>query len=374
MMEIRKSAQPNFPSDQSRRNFLADRLRPIDQLQPVLKSLHLAKGWLGRGTLSVLYGPSNVGKSFLAIDLGFKVAVGGHWHGAALADRGRFPGPVVYLACEGGTGFLNRIAALRIERPDEMAKVEKAGDFMLLAEALDLCTGEDADHLADVLSKLPKSPVLIIIDTLARVFGSGDENAARDMGMLVANLDRLRVATGAHVMIIHHSGKDLAQGARGSGSLRAAVDTEIEVTRSGPVITAVAKKQRDMESGASFSYQLRSVILGQDEENEDVTSAVVVPTEAPSKQPPHLKGQALIAMQALDDALKDHGVSKTGEDFPHNRKCVSLHRWRAACDRNSLSPGEGESSKRSAFHKQKTALHDRELIRIVDDFVWKCNE
>jgi hypothetical protein len=37
-----------------------------------------------------------------------------------------------------------------------------------------------------------------------------------------------------------------SEGARGSGALKAATDTEIELTRQGKVIVATQRKQRDM--------------------------------------------------------------------------------------------------------------------------------
>ena len=44
-------------------------LRPLDAIQPVLSSRYLVKGWLDRGATSVVYGESNVGKTFFALDL-----------------------------------------------------------------------------------------------------------------------------------------------------------------------------------------------------------------------------------------------------------------------------------------------------------------
>ena len=49
---------------------------------------------------------------------------------------------------------------------------------------------------------------LIVLDTLARTFGDGDEKAARDMGGFVASVDRLRAETGAHVAVVHHGTKE----------------------------------------------------------------------------------------------------------------------------------------------------------------------
>ena len=44
------------------------------------------------------------------------------------------------------------------------------------------------------------------------------------MGALVKHFDKIRQATGAHVMVVHHSGKDAARGARGHSLLRAATE------------------------------------------------------------------------------------------------------------------------------------------------------
>jgi RecA-family ATPase len=74
-----------------------------------------------------------------------------------------------------------------------------------------------------------------------------------DMTSFVRNMDTLRQTTGAHLMVVHHTGKDAARGARGHNSLRAATDTEIEVqidedgTRS-----AMVTKQRDHAGGESY--------------------------------------------------------------------------------------------------------------------------
>jgi len=47
-------------------------------------------------------------------------------------------------------------------------------------------------------------------------------------------------------MIIHHSGKDKNKGARGHSSLRAAVDTEIEIKVDGDrFLTRVLSQERD---------------------------------------------------------------------------------------------------------------------------------
>ena len=112
--------------------------------------------------------------------------------------------------------------------------------------------------------------------------GGGDENAAQDMGRLVSAGDYIRQQTGAHLLYIHHSGKDAARGARGHSSLRAALDTEIEVTADAAtkVHTAKITKQRDLPSnGEQLAGRFVPVELGFDQWGGAITACAVVDAE-----------------------------------------------------------------------------------------------
>ena len=63
------------------------------------------------GTLAELYGDSNTGKSFVALDLAFSVATGCQWHGEAVRQGG-----VLYFAGEGERGLSRRARAWEIAR------------------------------------------------------------------------------------------------------------------------------------------------------------------------------------------------------------------------------------------------------------------
>ena len=130
---------------------------------------------------------------------------------------------------------------------------------------------------------------LIIVDTVARVMGGANENASEDMARLVAAGDRIRHETGAHVLFIHHSGKDTSKGARGHSSLRAAVDTEVEVTADDVARTHTAKitKQRDLPSkGERIAARLVSVALGVDQWGGSITACAVEPADLCDVEPP----------------------------------------------------------------------------------------
>ncbi len=204
-----------YPGKASRVEGLACDMQPLHAVKPVLLGRYLVKGWLDRGASSVVYGESNVGKTFFAMDLAFHVAARLPWHGVKVAGMGgsEWPGKVYYLALEGGSGFINRICAMRQERPDIFERIEDDGDFVPWPTSIDLHGMTDGEAIAAAIEECQQSTALVVIDTLARAMGDGDENTAKDMGQFVRNVDLIRERTGAHVMVIHHSGKDTSKGA-----------------------------------------------------------------------------------------------------------------------------------------------------------------
>lgn len=225
----------------------------------------LVDGLLDQGAMTVLYGESNSGKTFVAMDIGHAVASGRVWGGMETA-RAR----VVYVAAEGGRGARKRAAALRARYGD----CGDAGMIMLL-QPVDLLHA-DADLrplIAAIRDRLAdwSGPVLIVIDTLSRAMAGGDENASTDMGVMVKHLDAIRNATGAHVLVVHHSGKDKARGARGHSLLRAATDTEIEIADRTISVT----KQRDLDGEWSAPFSLTVATIGIDAKGRPVTSCTV---------------------------------------------------------------------------------------------------
>ncbi len=121
----------------------------------------------------------------------------------------------------------------------------------------------------------------------ARAMPGGDENQGKYMGKYLFEKDRIRAATGAHVMSVHHCGKNEDNGARGHSSLRAAMDTEIRVSRpsEGLVSLVTVTKQRDLPAIDPMAFSLETVELGADRRGNAITSCLVNPEgEIPSPQ------------------------------------------------------------------------------------------
>ncbi|GAA0755192.1 hypothetical protein FHS52_000003 [Erythromicrobium ramosum] len=331
----------------------------LDAITAVLDVNYLIKGWLSVNGLSVIYGPSHAGKTFVAISLAMHLAAGEPWMGCKVNQ-----GPVFYIAAEGGAGVLNRLAAFKSEFP-HMA----GAPFTLLPIGVDLHASGDAKIIASLLTDT--KPALIVVDTLARSIGEGDENTAKDTAMFVRNCDLMRELTGANVLIIHHTGKDEDRGARGSSALRAAVDTEILVSSAH---TITSQKQRDMVAPDPLHFTLRSVCLGLDEDGDPVTSAVVEQADKPLPIRKPLTGKNQVAMAALTDALRDFGREGMGGEHPSSCPVVAVEHWRDACAAHGLTTGASESAARTAFMRAKTKLIDMDEVREFGGHVWKVRD
>lgn len=233
------------------------------------------------GALSVMYGESNSGKSFLCCDMDCNIGAGTDWLGKRVVR-----GPVLYVAGEGAQSIKLRILAWR----------RKHGVDPWVAVVPVACNLLDPD--ADVMriiraaqavgSHYGQQVVKITFDTLARAFGGGNENASEDMGAVILNADRIREATGAHVMLVHHAGKDSAKGSRGHSSLKAATDTEIEVTgeEDTKLHTAHVTKQRDLGSrGEKLTGKFSVIPMGIGQWDKPITTCVVDFTDEEPAQP-----------------------------------------------------------------------------------------
>ncbi len=229
---------------------------------------------LTEGGASVVYGPSNCGKTFWVLSLGGSVATGKPFLDQMEVDQGA----VIYVALEGSHGIKNRIRALK-----EKGLLPEITPLFLCFAPVSLMESADAHKLAESVRKAGSESDLpcrlVILDTLSRAMAGGDENSGKDMSFAVKSIDAIREATGAHVCVIHHCGKEIARGARGHSSLRAAVDTEIELSRpSGSYVSvATVTKQRDLDAREPMAFSLETVVLGNNRRGKPVTSCIVKP-------------------------------------------------------------------------------------------------
>ena len=230
------------------------------------KSTWLCKGVVPAATLGVIYGASGSGKTFIAFDLIASLVMGFEWRGH------KVPRPVkaLWIAAEGVEDMRKRLLAYCNHKK---ITLESFG-MQFIGEAPNFLEELDIKVLLAQIKKHGQFDV-IVIDTLAQVMPGGNENSGEDMGKVLGYCKAISRATGAMVILIHHSGKDESKGARGWSGLRAASDFEIEVIRADDDRVATVTKMKGGIDGAEYGFELLTVVVGQDADGDDETTCVV---------------------------------------------------------------------------------------------------
>jgi len=342
----------------------------FNNIHPNLDAADFIERVLIDGGMSVTYGETNCGKTFFMTDLALHVAAGMAWNGRAVEEGG-----VIYCALEGSHGISNRVTAWRKHHQMEGVIIP----FAIIPISINLLDpAADTERLIEAITKAQiemRVPVrLVVLDTLSRALAGGNENAPDDMGALVSNIDRVRQATGAHVNGVHHSGKDAAKGARGHSLLRAATDTEIEITRASKDSPSIAtvKKQRDLEIEGEWIFKLTIIELGLNRRSKPVTSCIITPADPEEAKPkgPKLNMWENMALQALKDAIGERGEMGFG-DLPRV-KIVPVETWKAKwMARASIEP---DNKKRATWARTKNRILLLKMAYHKDDKVWLIQE
>lgn len=353
----------------------------FNDIKPVIEMNEFVRGFFIRGGMSVVYGESNCGKTFFMMDLAFHVALGKKWR-----DRRVEGGGVVYIALEGAHGLANRLEAFKRENPSVLDM-----PLAMIPSQVNFASADgNITELIDVINEIKGrfgSIQLVVVDTLARALLGGDENDGQDMGMLVANGDRIRAATGAHICFVHHTGKDKARGARGHSSLRAAVDAEIEVSREEgqSYSTVKTSKQRDLEKADDLFFSLKQITLGVNKYNEEVKSCIVVPLsqeELPKssystdeRMNPRQEAVYNAIVAALDGYSKNiipfsGAKSVNAIDFERLRVTLADRGFARMVERENDTPETIAERVRSATESARITLQKLGKISFNKNYVW----
>lgn len=229
---------------QPRYRFLTD--TDLEAMEP---PEYLLDEILTEGSLAALFGPPGSGKSFLVLDWAMCIETGIKWVGSRQAKQGH----VVYVLAEGAATLGSRITAWK----DYLNAKGEVGVNFVAEPVLLMDPGAVALFLRDLKAAVPETPSLVIFDTLARCMAGGDENSARDMGLLIQGADRIRHELGCAVLLVHHTNKS-GESERGSTALRGAVDTLLKLKKNDEgTITLECEKQKDAASFEPIPLHLK---------------------------------------------------------------------------------------------------------------------
>lgn len=262
----------------------------VDEL-PAAPMAWLIEDFIPLDGLTLIFGESGSFKSFTALDMVYHIAAGLPWCGREVQK-----GPCLVVVGEGSSGIRARGLAWKRHRGVK----ERLGVFY--------CTVPIAFSLAQQVALLRQQiqqleaqhgPLAaLLVDTLAQCFGPGDENSGKDMSAFIQGVNAAMGHRGARI-VVHHTGHNAKDRARGAYALPAALDASFQVQRvehakSGPGCILECRKQRDAEMSETLAFATLKIELGKDAKGRSVTSLVleeipasdvtVTPTKLDDKQ------------------------------------------------------------------------------------------
>jgi hypothetical protein len=248
-------------------------LIPFDQLRPGNDPGYLVDDLIPLRGIVLIWGKRKCLKSFWTYDLCFHIAHCTEYRERAIHSGG----PVVYCAFEGAHGYKKRAEALRRYHK---IPVDIVVPLYLVAARINMVKEHPLLIAAIREQLMGELPRVIVLDTLNKSL-VGSESKDVDMAAYIVAAEALRGAFDCVVIIVHHCGYDETH-PRGHTSLTGAVDAEFEVVREGMLVTV---KNVTMRDGAE-EFEIRSaaqiIDVGTDIHGKDLTSLVIVPTDAPA--------------------------------------------------------------------------------------------
>ena len=344
------------------------RLVPFSELKLGAARRYLVKGLIPRTGMTVIWGPPKCGKSFWLFDCLMHVALAWEYRG-----RRVHAGPVVYCAFEGQGGIGARAEAFRLNKMDNH---DGEVPFFLQPVSLDLVKDHPAliQAIRDALGNHP--PSVVALDTLNRSL-AGSESSDEDMAAYIRAADAISKAFECAVVIVHHCGHNDAR-MRGHSSLIAALDVELSVKRQDDnSIVVKVERLKDGQEGEEIVSKLESVVVGIDEDGEEITSCVVVPSEGHSARrssswPKGLKLVHEAISEALLRARIDHIVGGDGPIV----KAAPVKLAREIHNQRYVSTGDGNrfEAERKAWARNFKQARDNNLIGAAhiagEELIW----
>lgn len=253
---------------------------------PPIEYLH--KDIIVKNAVCLIYGQSGVGKSFVVLDWALEIA----------QDT-----DVLYIAAEGYQGYADRVKAWCNWHKKTEGRLYFTGD------PVNLYDNQSVETFILEIEISGIKPSLIVFDTLARCVVGAEENSAKDMGVVMENCDKIKKALGTSVLLVHHSGKSVSSGERGSSALRGAVDVAVEIEDLDGTIRVACRKNKYDKAFADYRLGFIEVLARGEEK-----SIVPVPVSQIAFDPDSLKLSASqrAALEILSQSIYNQPLDEFG--------------------------------------------------------------
>ena len=332
-----------------------------DLMAKEYKADWLVQDLIEHQNLGLIFGNSASGKSLIVQDMCYCIAAGLDFHGKRTKQ-----GNVLYIAGEGQAGLQKRFKALQTKYGYD------ARGLFISEQPAALMDVENAKAVRELMDSIGDVS-LVVVDTLHRNFGGGDENSSRDFAMFLNNIDTYIKSTGAAVLIIHHSGNDVKDRSRGSSSIKASMDVEYCVIKENDVVTMTNTKMKDFDPPKPLSFTIEKL----------EQSVVLEPTEFTKKTTvKSLTNNASKSLVALQKAIEIDGISppksvvELFKDSPENipKKIVSLEQWRVFAYDAITVDSDAKDAKKKTFQRARADLTKAFKIGEHGGYFWVAYE
>ena len=209
----------------------------IEELEPTW----IVDGVISDQMVSIFYGDSGCGKTWVCLDMIICVSIGVEWIGKKTIQSNS-----LIIDEESGKRRLKKRIKKIMEGHD--AGIDAPFYFRTM-KRMDI---RDKIQLEDLKFFIREKNIkLVLIDALMEIVPGADENATKEMNPPLMNLREIAEETGVSIVIIHHSGKLESSQFRGSSAIKGAVDLMIKITKEkedGNKIKMETTKVRDTEN------------------------------------------------------------------------------------------------------------------------------
>jgi hypothetical protein len=245
--ELQTQAVVSATSDSEptpQRSYLQTRLLTRSELNTLPEPDPLIERTIEKRSVIGLSGDTGTCKTFMALDMASCLATGKSWHGRDVEQ-----GPVLYIASEGAYGLQSRIQTW------EYVWDSSIGDhmFQVIPIPVQITHREQQEQLLEILRQ--HKPILTVVDTLARCAVGLDENSAKDMGMFIDSVYRMRDASDGSVLVVHHTNK--SGDTRGSTAFKDGVDTMYLAKGDASLTSITRTKRKDGPHEDTRHFRLR---------------------------------------------------------------------------------------------------------------------
>jgi hypothetical protein len=278
-------------TDQRPESYLKKLFRHVDELKDLPLPEWLIKPILLRNSIAFLCGDTQTYKSFQAVD----------WAMSLSQNES-----VAYIAGEGNSGYSTRVEAWKKYHQ------KQAGQLYFSKQSLHPADVTQMPAILEAMREL--RPAFIVIDTLARSAIGLNENDQRDMGLFVEALAKLRDATGACILVVHHTNRGGSE--RGSSALKDGADTWIKCEAVGgkdsKLVKVSCEKQKDRKNFEEYHVQAEIVELPEIVYSDGDTADSLIVLQTDPGVVAGDTGKVIGNMRYVLEALAEEVFSTTG--------------------------------------------------------------